>query len=169
MNGPTTARDAAVNILLQDFSELAAQLEKCQREHGELQGTQQLIAQEFDADMKKLGEHVVQINAAARKAEEAARAATAAGQRLEGAAGRIEAGAGQRLGAATGRPPAKGTAAALVFAVLFVLALMWAAGATWKIYSDRNVVAAGRATLKAWPALDAAARKTIEATGAASR
>jgi hypothetical protein len=170
MNSPATARDAAVNILLKDFSDLLTRLEKCQREHGELQETQKLITQDFDGDMNKLGEHVAQINTAARKAEEAGRAAAAAGQRLENAAGRIEAGAGvgQRLSAAAPSQQ-QGKGAAVIFAVLLALALVWAVGATWKIFTDRDVVAVGRATLKAWPALDTPARKTIEATSAASR
>ena len=35
MNAPTTARDAAVKVLMADFADLLERLERAQREHGE--------------------------------------------------------------------------------------------------------------------------------------
>ena len=34
MNAPTTARDAAVKVLMADFADLLERLERAQREHG---------------------------------------------------------------------------------------------------------------------------------------
>ncbi len=55
MNAPTTARDAAVKVLMADFADLLERLERAQREHGELQDTQRLCHTELDADLEQLG------------------------------------------------------------------------------------------------------------------
>ena len=53
MNAPTTARDAAVKVLMADFADLLERLERAQREHGELQDTQRLCHTELDADLEE--------------------------------------------------------------------------------------------------------------------
>ena len=82
MNAPTTARDAAVKVLMADFADLLERLERAQREHGELQDTQRLCHTELDADLEQLGGLVQGVLADLAKAGEAGRGMVPAAQRL---------------------------------------------------------------------------------------
>lgn len=81
MNAPTTARDAAVKVLMADFADLLERLERAQREHGELQDTQRLCHTELDADLEQLGGLVQGVRADLAKAGEAGRGMVAAARR----------------------------------------------------------------------------------------
>ena len=166
MNSPTTARDAAVKILMADFSDLLTRLEKAKTEHFELQETQQLCHTELDADLAQLGALVQGARVDLGKASEAGRVIVAAAQRLEHAATRLEGGAGaQRPGAGRGKP-ANGNKGALVALTLLLLCVTgWAGYATYMLNEQKSAVQVGKATLKAWQALDAGARRTITVAG----
>jgi len=168
MNAPTTARDAAVKVLMADFAELLERLERAQREHVELQDTQRLCHTELDADLEQLGTLVQGVRADLAKAGDAGRAVVSAAQRLENAAARIEAGAAGAVRRPGGPPARAGRrfgGLAVLLAVLLVCVSGWAAYATTRLVQQRNAVQVGTATLKAWPALDAGARRTIQAAG----
>ena len=168
MNAPTTARDAAVKVLMADFAELLERLERAQREHGELQDTQRLCHTELDADLEQLGTLVQGVRADLANVGDAGRAVVSAAQRLENAAARIEAGAAGAVRRPGGPPARAGRrfgGLAVLLAVLLVCVSAWAAYATTSLMQQRNAVQVGTATLKAWPALDAGARRTIQAAG----
>lgn len=171
MNSPTTARDAAVKVLMADFAELLARLETAQTEHRELQETQRLCHTELEADLVQLGGLVESARTDTAMAGDAGRAIVAAAQRLESAAARIEAGthlAARRQGAALPNPRAAGKSGAGLVVFLVVLLLCvggWAGYATVRLVQQKTAVQYGTATLKAWPALDEGARRTIRAAG----
>ncbi len=165
---PTTARDAAVKILMSDFSDLVTRLEKARTEHFELQETQQLCHKELDADLSQLGALVQGARVDLGKASEAGRVIVAAAQRLENAATRLEGGptaGAQRPGAGRGKPTKSNKGASVALALLLVGVTGWAGYATYMLYEQKSAVQVGKATLKAWPALDTAAKRTITVAG----
>lgn len=168
MSVPTTARDAAVKVLMADFSDLVKRLEKAQTEHFELQETQQLCHKELDADLAQLGNLVQGARVDLGKASEAGRVIVAAAQRLENAATRLEGGpngVAQRAGAGRGKPFRGNKGALVALTVLLLSVTGWAGYATYMLSEQRTAVQVGKATLKAWQALDAGARRTITVAG----
>jgi hypothetical protein len=168
MNSPTTARDAAVKILMADFADLLKRLEKAQTEHFELQETARLCHTELDGDLQQLGGLVQGVRVDLSKASEAGRVIVAAAQRLENAAVRLEggpSGGAQRPGAGKAKPTKSNKGASLVFALLLLGVTSWASYATYMLSEQKSAVQVGKATLKAWPALDTAAKRTITVAG----
>ena len=171
MNHPTTARDAAVKVLMADFAELLSRLEKAQTEHFELQETQRLCHTELDADLVQLGGLVEGTRADLAKVGDVGRAIVSAAQRLENAAARIEGGpsiASRRPGTGAAGALKAGNSSAGLVVLLVVLLLCvggWAAYASVRLNEQKAAVQFGNATLKAWPALDEGARRTIKAAG----
>ena len=164
--GPHSVRDAAVKILLGDMAPIVEKLDQATAEISTFQQNQRLIQAEFDGDMGKLGESVKAVFDHHGRLEVAAKALAAAADRLETASKRFDASprrsAPSVKAVASSSKPGAGT---FVLALLLVIALAGCGFLGWKLQDQRRASAYGHATLKAWPALDEKARRTIEANG----
>ena len=171
MSNPHTARDATVKMLLGEFGPLLDQLDDARERHAELQAMQAQVHDELSADLANLGGLMNSAADDSRRAEAAARSLAMAADRMERCATRIEAAAANGSSAAARVPPAgakparqsKNGALWAVLLLCLVLAV-WAIGATWWLYSNRTEIELGKATRKAWPALNAQAKRTIQAS-----
>ncbi len=163
-SGPATGREAAIKILMGDIAPLFHRASDLQDQLAQLQGTQQEILSEFKSDMQNFGVIVSVITQEARTLKAAGVNVADSLQRLEQVACRIEAGAQPR------GMPSQRTASPRwlvpALAALLCTALLTAGFLFWQQRENRNALAAGHATLKAWPQLSDGARKAIEAASA---
>lgn len=165
MSGPTTAREAAVRVLMGDFSELLSRFEKLQADHSELQDTQQICHTELDADLEQLGGLVRNVRDDLVKAAGSGEALVSTAKRLESVAARIEVASSLRRAAAGAAVPSESRKLTLILGLALACASAWAIIATVSVVRQNSVVQLGKATLKAWPALNEDARRTIKAVG----
>lgn len=166
--GPATAREAAIKILLGDVAPLFQRVHELQDQFTQLQGTQQAIHAELAADMQQLGAMMAKLSEDARKIQNSGADAARTLQRFEHLAERMEAGAPARVSQTMTTPLRRPDGGAPVWLVAVLAALLCAAllGAGilfWQQKQNSNALAAGLATLKAWPELGDRARRTIEA------
>ena len=165
---PQTARDVAVAIILEEFEPQMQKLQAVGETFSQMQDSQRLIHEEFDSDMNKLGQQVGAVQESAAELGRLARAITSGGKQLESTLARMETLAAQAPPARAGVKPAARPApagpgkAAPILLILLVLALAWAGFMTWQHMANRNTLAVGTATLKAWPSLSESAKATIK-------
>ena len=167
--GPATAREAAIKILLGDIAPLFQRARELQDDFTQLQGTQQSIHAELKADMQQLGAMMAGLSEEARKIQSSGADAARTLQRFEHLVERLETAALPRISQAARTPSRRDGGApvwlVVVLAVLLCVALLGAGLLFWQQKQNSNALAAGHATLKAWPQLGDGARKTIEAAG----
>ena len=148
---PTSARQAAIGVLLEDVEPLVKRTE-------DLAATLTTLHAQLQADSSALG-------ALIREALEAQPALLEAARRLNGSAGRIEAAALPPGGVASGpagvnagwwRPALTGAAVAAL-AIASVALLVW-----WDGALSLHHARLGHALEQAWPVLDAGTRAKVE-------
>lgn len=167
--GPATAREAAVKILLGDIAPLFQRARELQDNFTQLQGTQQAIHAELNADIQRLGAMMAGLSEEAQKIRVSGADAARTLQRCEHLVEHLETAALPRLSHSV-RTPHKSDGGApvwlvVVLVMLLCVAVLGAGLLFWQQKQNSNALAAGHATLKAWPQLGEGARKTIEAAG----
>ena len=164
--GPATAREAAIRILLGDIAPLFQRVSELQQQFAQLQDIQQTIQTELHGDMQQLGGTVAGVAQEARRLQNAGAEMGTTLQRLEHLVARLETAllpctsqSGKSAVTMTGAP----VWLVVLLALLLCTALAGAGLLFWQQQQSRNALAAGHATLKAWPQLSDSARRAIEA------